>query len=209
MISTRVKICGLTSVADASSALEAGADALGMVFYKPSPRYINYPQAKEITTCAGPLVTLVGLFVNPGRADVEAAIRDTGINLLQFHGDEPEEFCKSFTRPYIKAIRMAAGTDSKEAVKRYPSASGLLFDAWQEDKYGGTGKTFDWQRLGRQRDYPLILAGGLTPDNVAQAIAAVRPYAVDVSGGVEKTPGVKDPDLVKRFICNAKNGAAS
>lgn len=204
MTLTRVKICGITSIVDAQTAFQAGADALGVVFYKQSPRFVTVEQAQEIAAVCGPFVTLTGLFVNPTRGEVEQAINVSGINLLQFHGDEPEDFCQSFNRPYIKAFRMGVNAEPDQLVGQYPSARGYLFDAWSEDHYGGTGKTFDWSRLEGKRDYPLILAGGLTPDNVQQAISALSPYAVDVSSGVETSPGIKNPALVKQFISNAK-----
>ena len=206
MHKTRVKICGITSVADACDAVAAGADAIGLVFYEKSPRFVSIGSARDIVNAVGPFVQTVGLFVNSQAAKVEQAIRETGIGLLQFHGDEDENFCRSFSRPYIKAIRMQADIDPDVVASQFGSAQGLLFDAYCEDRYGGTGKSFDWQRLPQEPGYPLILAGGLTPDNVRKAVTTLKPYAVDVSGGVESSPGAKSSTLVKQFIENAKAG---
>ena len=209
MLIPRVKICGLTRVADALDAVSAGADAIGLVFYEKSTRHVSLEMAREIVRASGPFVTTVGLFVNPEADNVQQVIAETGISLLQFHGDESEPFCSGFNRPYIKAIRMSPQLDISLMVDQFSSASGLLFDAWNPEKYGGTGQTFDWQRLPQQPAFPLILAGGLNPQNVAEAVASVRPYAVDVSGGVESAPGEKSSQLVKQFIHNAKAGVLS
>ena len=206
MHKTRVKICGITSVEDACEAASAGADALGLVFFAKSPRFVSLESARQIVQAVGPFIQTVGLFVNADKKQVEETIRETGIDLLQFHGDEGKDFCNSFSRPYIKAIRMQADIDPDFVASQFGSARGLLFDAYSENRYGGTGETFNWQRLPQQCDYPLILAGGLNPDNVGEAVATVRPYAVDVSGGVESSPGNKSSALVKRFIENAKAG---
>ncbi|MCL4137613.1 UNVERIFIED_CONTAM: hypothetical protein GTU68_046697, partial [Idotea baltica] len=147
----------------------------------------------------GPFVTVVGLFVNADVEQVREAVKAVGLDLLQFHGDEDESYCAQFQMPYIKAIRMSPGLDVKEIVATYPSARGFLFDAWNKDKYGGTGETFEWERLS-VLDIPFILAGGLTPDNVEQAVSIVKPYAVDVSGGVEASPGIKSSELIQKFI---------
>jgi len=202
---TRVKICGITRVEDARAAISSGADALGLVFYSKSPRYVELSAAVNIASIIGPFVTIVGLFVNAEEGLVRETIKTVGLDLLQFHGDEDEAYCAQFGLPYIKAIRMSPGLDIKEVVAMYPSARGFLFDAWNKDKYGGTGETFEWQRLSRlkesaDRDIPFILAGGLTPENVGQAVAEVKPYAIDVSGGVEQSPGIKSPELIQQFI---------
>lgn len=184
----------------------AGADAIGLVFYQASPRYVNPGLAADIVQAVGPFVSTVGLFVNAEPDEIKQIQRDTGIHLLQFHGDESSEYCQQFKRPYIKAVRMAPDLDILEQLAGYPEASALLFDAWREDAYGGTGETFDWARLdftGSQQakvSIPLILAGGLNVDNVSTAVRTTRPYAVDVSSGVESVPGIKDPALVKQFI---------
>jgi len=192
-------------VEDARAAINSGADALGLVFYSKSPRYVELSVAANIARNIGPFVTIVGLFVNAEAAQVREAVRTVGLDLLQFHGDEDEAYCAQFEMPYIKAIRMSPELDVKEVVTKYPSARGFLFDAWSKDKYGGTGETFEWERLSSLKesadtDIPFILAGGLTPENVGQAVAAVKPYAIDVSGGVEQSPGIKSPELIQQFI---------
>jgi phosphoribosylanthranilate isomerase len=209
---TRVKICGITRPEDALAAAEAGADAIGLVFYSKSPRAISFAQANAILTQLPPFVTTVGLFVNPSHADVVATLQAVPLDLLQFHGDESSEFCSAFARPYIKALRVKPErmkpemkpdmlTDSPLASRSYASARGLLLDAWDDQLYGGTGKTFDWHAVetiaGSART---ILAGGLTPANVAQAIRITKPWAVDVSSGVEESPGIKSPQLINAFI---------
>lgn len=208
---TRVKICGITRVEDARAAVDSGADALGLVFYSKSPRYVELSVAANIARTIGPFVTIVGLFVNAGEAQVREAVKTVGLDMLQFHGDEDEVYCAQFERPYIKAIRMSPELDVKEVMTKYPSARGFLFDAWNKDKYGGTGETFEWDRLSILKesvdtDIPFILAGGLTPENVDQAVAAVKPYAIDVSGGVELSPGIKSPELIQQFIDRSNSG---
>jgi phosphoribosylanthranilate isomerase len=198
-------------VEDARAAIDSGADALGLVFYSKSPRYVELSVAANIARTIGPFVTTVGLFVNAEAAQVREAVKTVGLDLLQFHGDEDEAYCAQFDMPYIKAIRMSPELDVKEVVTKYPSARGFLFDAWNKDKYGGTGETFEWQRLSSLKesadtDIPFILAGGLTPENVDQAVAAVKPYAIDVSGGVEQSPGIKSPELIQQFIDRSNSG---
>jgi len=203
-VKTKVKICGITCLEDAQAAVAAGADAIGLVFYPPSSRYVTPFVAAEIVAGLGPFVTTVGLFVNEEAAVVKDTLALTGLQLLQFHGDESAQYCQQFERPYIKALRMSPGLDPLQAMADFPQACGYLFDAWQPDKFGGTGKTFDWQRITGLASDNLILAGGLTPDNVEAAVQAVRPYAVDVSGGVELAPGKKDHRALKAFISSAK-----
>lgn len=202
---TRVKICGITREEDALAAAEAGADAIGLVFYAKSSRNITIEQAKRIVAGLPPFVVSVGLFVNPAAAEVEAVIRQVGLDLLQFHGDESPGFCQGFSRPYIKALRMKPGVDAAVFATSHPAARGLLLDAWEQDSYGGTGKTFDWQRIkplaGASR---IILAGGLSPANVAEAITTVRPWAVDVSSGVEQAPGIKSAERIHSFISEVR-----
>ena len=200
----KVKICGITSVEDALAAVASGADAIGLVFYPPSKRYIKPADAAEIVAAVGPFVTTVGLFVNSTQAEVERALQVSKVQLIQFHGDEDADFCCQFGRPYIKAIRMAPELNPVQEIARHPQASGYLFDAWQDGEYGGTGKTFDWQRIENMAGGNLILAGGLKPCNVQRAVDIVEPYGVDVSGGVEQSPGQKDQQLVKDFIVQAK-----
>jgi len=196
----RTKICGITSVADARLAADAGADAIGMVFYDSSPRAVDINTAKDIASAVGPFVTAVALFVNPELALVEQVLAEVKPGLLQFHGDEDAAFCEQFGRPYLKAIRVREDTDLSEATAQFSSASGFIFDAWSKSLYGGTGKTFNWQKLQGYSGLPLILAGGLTPDNISEAISATSPYGVDVSGGVEASPGCKDADKIRQFI---------
>jgi len=211
---TRVKICGITRVEDACAAIDSGADALGLVFCSKSPRYVELSVAANIARTIGPFVTIVGLFVNAGEAQVREAVKTVGLDMLQFHGDEDEVYCAQFEKPYIKAIRMSPELDVKEVMTKYPSARGFLFDAWNKDKYGGTGETFEWDRLSILKesvdtDIPFILAGGLIPENVDQAVAAVKPYAIDVSGGVELSPGIKSPELIQQFIDRSNSGEMS
>ena len=197
---TRVKICGITRLQDAAAAVEYRADALGFVFYEPSPRHVSIEQAAAICRQLPPFVTTIGLFVN-ARADLIArAISQTGIDLLQFHGDESAEFCASHGRPWIRAVRMKPETDLAAAQSEFGAGRGLLLDAYRPGVPGGTGETFDWQRIPPGMARRVVLAGGLEPGNVAQAIGVVRPYAVDVSGGVEAAKGIKDPQKIKLFI---------
>lgn len=203
-MSVRVKICGITSPAQAIMAQDAGADALGLVIYPKSSRYVDIQQATEIRAVIGPQTTAVVLLVNADEATVGRVIAEVKPDLIQFHGDETQAFCQQFGFPFIRAIRMREGLDIDAQVSAYKAEGGFLFDAWSEDQYGGTGHQFDWSRLPSSRDYPLILAGGLTPDNVASAVTTVRPEMVDVSGGVESSPGIKDPGQVSAFIRNAK-----
>ncbi|MGK2915015.1 MAG: phosphoribosylanthranilate isomerase [Porticoccaceae bacterium] len=209
---TRIKICGITRVEDGINAVRAGADAVGFVFYPASPRYIDPARARDIVCALGPLVTTVALFVNESAGRVATILAQTGIQLLQFHGDEDAAYCDQFQRPYIKAIRMAPGLDPQAEIACFPDALGYLFDAWRADQYGGTGEVFDWRRLAGANGSALILAGGLTPDNVAEAIKIARPGAVDVSGGVESAPGVKDRGMIERFVAavhSAESGFGS
>lgn len=198
---TRVKICGITCVDDALAAAEAGADAIGLVFYAKSPRAVSLTEARRIVSSLPAFVASVALFVNPGPSEVQAVIDTVGVDLLQFHGDEPPAFCEAFSRPYIKALRMKADADLATFATEHAAARGVLLDAWEQDRFGGTGKTFDWQRIRPQAGCSrIILAGGLTPDNVALAITTVRPWAVDVSSGVELAPGRKSAERIHSFI---------
>ncbi|MDG1165653.1 MAG: phosphoribosylanthranilate isomerase [Porticoccaceae bacterium] len=203
-MSVRVKICGITSPEQAVMAQRAGADALGLVIYGKSSRYVDIQRAAEIRAVIGSQTTAVVLLVNADEATVRQVIAEVKPDLLQFHGDESPAFCKQFDFPFIRAIRMREGLDIDAEVAAYKAEAGFLFDAWSEDQYGGTGHQFDWSRLPSSTDYPLILAGGLTPENVASAVSLVSPDMVDVSGGVESSPGVKDAAKVAAFITNAK-----
>ncbi len=196
----RVKICGITRPEDGTLAARLGADAVGLVFHPKSPRAVTIEQAQAIVAALPPFVTRVGLFVNAEPLAIEAVLGAVPIDVLQFHGDEPPEACRPYGRLYLKAIRMRPEVDLEAAAAAYPDAAALLLDAYVEGIEGGTGRSFDWSRLPQDFRKPLILAGGLTPDNVAQALTVIRPYAVDVSGGVERDKGVKDEDKMRRFI---------
>lgn len=185
---------------DAAAAVEYGADAIGLVFYEPSPRHIEIDQAAAIVRQLPPFVTTVGLFVNADAALIARVVTQVGIDLLQFHGDESADYCASHGRPWIRAVRMKPGTDLAAVQADFGAARGLLLDAYRPGVPGGTGDTFDWQRIPAELAGRIVLAGGLDPSNVAQAITTVRPYAVDVSGGVEAAKGIKDPQKVKTFI---------
>ena len=198
---TRVKICGITRLEDGLAAAAAGADAIGLVFYDKSSRAIDVERARAISVSLPPFVMRVGLFVNAQPEFVRATLAAVPLNLLQFHGDENEQYCSSFGRPYIKALRMKQDIDLAHAVRVYESAQGILVDAWHEEQFGGTGQAFEWSRLGSAVDRKrLILAGGLHPGNVAEAIRQVRAGAVDVSSGVESAPGVKVKSRIEQFI---------
>lgn len=197
---TRVKICGITSRQDAQTAVRLGADALGLVFYPPSPRCVSVEEARGIVERLPPFVCVVGLFVNPSREEIGEVLGGVRIDLIQFHGSECPDYCAEHGRPYIKAIRMRPDVDLLAEEARYAGANGLLLDAYRPGVPGGTGEAFDWSRIPPGLAGRVILAGGLTPDNVADAVRQVRPYAVDVSGGVEREKGGKDPDKIARFM---------
>ena len=200
MTRTRVKICGITQSDDARFCAEHGADAIGLVFYAPSSRAVDVTTAREIQRQLPAFVTSVGLFVNPSVEQVEQVLNKVALDCLQFHGDEDAAFCGQFGRPYIKAIRMQTGIDVPAQVEAHPNAQGFLLDAYVEDVAGGTGQRFDWTRVPKMDRQVFILAGGLRAENVAEAIRIARPYAVDVSGGVEKSKGVKDISMIQKFI---------
>lgn len=201
----RVKICGITDIAAATQAAGMGADAIGLVFFEKSPRYVSdLALARDIALNVGPFVTVVGLFVDPSEEYVEQVLRNVPLGMLQFHGNENNSECARFQRPFLKALRMKPQLDVHAEIAQYPDASGILLDAYRPGIPGGTGETFDWSRIPTAPAKPLILAGGLTPCNVRAAVASVSPWAVDVSGGVEQSPGVKCPDLVEQFIAAAK-----
>ncbi|MFQ6022069.1 MAG: phosphoribosylanthranilate isomerase [Acidiferrobacterales bacterium] len=201
---TRVKICGITRVEDALAVAQLGADAIGLVFYNRSPRRVSVDQARAIARSLPPFVTRVGVFLDLDDEDVQVAIAAVGLDVLQFHGDEPAETYRAFGRPYIKAVRMQDGVDLYAEQQVYADAAGLLLDAYVANMPGGSGQAFDWSRVPQDLEKPVILAGGLTPDNVRAAITAVRPFAVDVSTGVEKSKGIKDVAKVSAFIKNVK-----
>lgn len=196
----RSKICGITRVDDALTAAKAGADAIGLVFYAKSPRAVDVRQAREIVAALPPFVTTVGLFVNASRCEINEILEAVPLDMLQFHGDETPAQCEGFHRPWFKALRVGNGEDIEAQVARYANASGILLDTFVAGVPGGTGERFDWSLIPAALAKPLILAGGLTAENVQQAIAQVRPYAVDVSGGVEASKGVKDASKVMAFV---------
>jgi phosphoribosylanthranilate isomerase len=199
-MATAVKICGITRAQDARAAVRFGAHALGFVFYAGSPRNIGAERAAELVKELPPFVTTVGLFVNPAASEVKSVLKRVRLDLLQFHGDEPPDFCTQFSTPYIKALRVKAGVDLLQYAQRYATARGLLLDAFIEGTHGGTGAVFDWTLIPRDLPLPVILSGGLNPANVAAAIRAVAPCAVDVSSGVEASPGIKDPQKIAAFM---------
>lgn len=200
---TRVKICGLTRAVDVQAACEAGADAIGLVFYPPSPRAVTLEQAKFIVQHVPPFVSVTALFVNPSVDEVQAVLSHIpAISLLQFHGEETPAFCRQFGRAYIKAIPMRDDVDLAQQALLYEDALGLLVDTYKPGVPGGSGESFDWHRLPQSLSKPLILAGGLTPNNVAEAIQQVAPFAVDVSGGVEASKGVKNTAKVIAFMAS-------
>ena len=197
---TRVKICGVTSVNDAMLAVEAGADAIGLVFYAPSPRHVEIEQAAQIAAEMPAFVTKTALFVNPDKEYVEQVLQSVAIDLIQFHGDESASFCEQFSRPYMKAIRMQENTDLNGLATTYATSSGLLLDTYVAGVPGGTGESFNWSWVPKKFALPIILAGGLTAANVKQAIEKASPWAVDVSGGVEASKGVKSAEKIKQFM---------
>jgi phosphoribosylanthranilate isomerase len=202
---TRVKICGITQRQDAEIAIEMGADAIGLVFYEPSPRAVTIAQAKQIVEGLPPFVTVVALFVDADVSFVNACLSEVRIDLLQFHGNESADYCEQFNMPYMKAIRMKEDTQLFIEEKNYASASALLLDSYKVGIPGGTGETFNWSMI-TKIDKPIILAGGLTVENVAMAIEQVNPYAIDVSGGVEKSKGIKDKQKIRTFMHEVANG---
>ncbi len=202
---TRIKICGITRLEDARAAIANGVDALGFIFWEPSPRYIVPELARSLVAEAGPFVVTVGVFVNPSSGEVERALRGSGISMLQFHGDESPEFCASFGRPYLKAFKPAKEVDLIKSASRHGAAAGWLFDAFDDRQVGGTGETFDWSLVPRPLARPLVLSGGLDVDNIARAVREVRPYAVDVSSGVEVAKGIKDAAKIAAFVQGVRN----
>jgi phosphoribosylanthranilate isomerase len=204
MLATRVKICGLTRADDVLEACRLGVDALGLVFYKPSRRYVDIASAAALSDIIPPFVQRVGLFVNPTAAEVNDVLAAVGIDLLQFHGDETAAFCESFKRPYIKAFAAQENVDLLAKMHAHPQARAFLIDTYKVGEPGGTGETFNWDLFPRESLRPLILAGGLHAENVTAAIAALAPYAVDVSGGVEASAGCKSAEKMAAFIRQVK-----
>jgi phosphoribosylanthranilate isomerase len=206
-VRTRIKICGITRPGDAVAAAQAGADAIGLVFYPSSPRFLNVERAREIRDALPPFVQAVALFVNPDAAQVAQVIGRAHPALLQFHGEETPEFCAQFGLPYIKACRVAQGVDLLRYLRPFSAASGWLLDAHVEE-YGGVGASFDWSLVPARLERPLVLSGGLTRGNVGEALRRVRPWAVDVSSGVESSKGIKDAAKIAAFIAEVRNADA-
>ncbi|MBF8672411.1 phosphoribosylanthranilate isomerase [Pseudomonas putida] len=200
MNNVRSKICGITRIEDALAAAEAGADAIGFVFYAKSPRAVDVRQARAIIAELPPFVTTVGLFVNASRCELNEILEVVPLDLLQFHGDETPQDCEGYHRPWIKALRVRPGDDLEAACRLYAGARGILLDTYVPGVPGGTGEAFDWSLVPARLSKPIILAGGLSAGNVGQAIAQVRPYAVDVSGGVEQAKGIKDAAKIEAFM---------
>jgi phosphoribosylanthranilate isomerase len=205
---TRIKICGITTPEHARAAAALGADAIGLVFWKPSVRALTLAQARDIAAAVPPFVARVALFVDPGEDEVRAVIDACRPDLLQFHGAEAPAFCRRFATPYLKAARVRPDLDLLESLRPYDQASGWLLDGYRADLPGGTGETFDWSLIPAGLARPVILSGGLTAQNVGAAIRAVRPWAVDVSSGVEAAKGVKDPARIAAFIAGVRNADA-
>ncbi len=197
---TRIKICGITRLEDALRAIEHGADALGFVFYANSPRAITVEDAAAICEQLPAFITKVGLFVNEDALQVKATADQVGLNLLQFHGEETAEYCSQFNLPFMKALRVATAEDITAGVEQFSDSQSLLLDTFVADVQGGTGKTFDWNVIPAEIAHSIVLAGGLTPENVGKAVIQLQPYAVDVSGGVEAEPGKKSAKKISRFI---------
>ena len=203
----RTKICGITRLEDAKASVHAGCDALGFVFYKDSPRYIALDAFKVIVKELPPFVTKTGLFVNADPAEIEEAIQSGLVNVLQFHGDETPDFCRQFNFPYIKAVAVSPSVDLIQYAKDFYDAEALLLDTYHEHLKGGIGQTFDWNLIPQSLSKPIVLAGGLTVDNVKEAIKKVKPYAVDVSGGVEESKGIKNSLKIQAFIKETQDAA--
>jgi phosphoribosylanthranilate isomerase len=202
----QVKICGITRIEDARSAVAHGCDAIGLVFYAPSPRYVDPAAASAIVAALPPFVSAVGLFVNADPAYVREVLAQVRLDLLQFHGDETPEYCRQFGVPYLKAVRVRPETNLLQYAAAYADAKALLLDAYVSGTPGGTGTTFDWTLIPQDLPKPVILAGGLDAENVSEAINQTHPYAVDVSGGVERQKGIKDAGKIAAFMRGVLNG---
>lgn len=201
---TKIKICGLRDIAHAQIATQAGADDIGLVFYTKSPRHVDIGIARNICLALPPFVNRVGLFVNAEPDQLETILEKVPLSLLQFHGDEDNAMCQQFGMPFIKALRVQEGMNIEAEMARFPDACGFLLDAYHPEHYGGSGVCFDWQQFPHSAEQPIILAGGLTPDNVGEAVSTLKPYAVDVSSGVEREKGVKDATKIRSFCAAAK-----
>ena len=201
----KIKICGFTNAENAQQAALAGIDAIGLNFYAKSPRHIDIDSAREIVAALPPFVNKVGLFVNANPSLIDEVLCEVALDTLQFHGDESPSDCAQYEMPFIKAIRVSPELDLIKTANEYSQASALLLDTYQPDVYGGSGKSFDWSLANIELDLPIILAGGLTPDNVSAAIDIAQPYAVDVSSGVESAKGLKDIDKIRAFISSVNS----
>lgn len=208
MVRTRVKICGFTRREDVEAAVRIGVDAIGLNFHEPSPRFVEPAQALALLRVIPPFVASVGLLVDAPAQRVSSLLEQLSLAMLQFHGDEAEADCVRHGRPWIKALRMRDDLDVAEAFRAWPSAAGLLLDAYRPGVPGGTGETFDWSRIPARHERPVVLAGGLSPENVEEAIVAVRPHAVDVAGGVESAPGIKDRVRMEAFMAAVQRADA-
>lgn len=204
-MSTAIKICGITRAEDALCAAHHGAHAIGLVFYKPSPRYVEPDAAREIVRALPPFVTPVALFVDADAQEVRDVAARSGAQLIQFHGSETPRFCDQFGWPYMKAVRVRPGVDLLQYARDFHGARALVLDAFQEGLHGGTGATFDWTLIPHSLPLPIVLSGGLTADNVGEAVAHVHPWAVDVSSGVEARKGIKDAAKIAAFISGVRN----
>jgi len=202
---TKIKICGITKLSNALEAVKLGVDALGFVFFRDSPRYIEPKKAREIIDQMPSFISRVGLFVNASKEEVLLAISESRVNMLQFHGDEDENFCNQFDLPYIKAISFKDGINLLEYCQLFSSSSAILIDTYSQKMRGGTGKTFNWDLIPKKLPSPLIIAGGLNSNNVSLLINSVNPYGVDVSGGVELDKGIKDHKMMKNFVLGVNN----
>jgi phosphoribosylanthranilate isomerase len=205
----RVKLCGMTRAEDARAAAALGADAVGLVFHPPSPRAVDAEQAAAVLEALPPFVARVGVFVNPEPDALRAVLGRVALDVIQFHGDEPPELCAAAGPPWIKAVAMRGREDAEDAARRYAGAAALLLDTHSVERRGGTGQTFDWSLVPRDLGLPVLLAGGLDPANVAAAVRAVRPYAVDAASGVESAPGIKDHGKMQAFIREVTRGQAA
>ena len=203
-MTTRIKMCGLTRLEDVEAAVGAGADAIGLVFYPPSPRYVDLATAGTLARAVPPFITIVGLFVNAEVATVKTTLAEVPLHVLQFHGDEHETYCRQFDRPYLKAARVRPGMDLLQYAAGFPSAQALLLDAFV-DGYGGGGKAFDWSVIPADLGKPIVLSGGLDAGNVVEAISRVRPAAVDVSSGIERAKGIKDAEKMRAFAAAVRS----
>lgn len=202
---TAIKICGITREEDALAAAQLGANAIGLVFYARSPRHVTPTRAAEIMHVLPPFVMSVGLFVDAAANDVHQTLAAARVDLLQFHGDEPPEYCRQFGVSYLKAVRVRPGLDLLQYARDYHDAKALLLDAYVEGTHGGTGATFDWALIPGNLPLPVVLSGGLTPENAGAAIRAVHPWAVDVSSGVEVSKGIKDAAKIAAFVTGVRN----